>query len=242
LALFYVRSRYRLPAVPFLMIFAAAAFDWGARAVERGEWGPAVMVAVGLFIASLAVNHTYCEPAREDAPAICLGGDTWFDLEWQKLAEWHDQRGDVETALAFLHRAAAGASIRGPGGLQFSIGQHELHLAERAVDAREGAKASRHLDAAAAAFERTLRRSYRVAETQTALATVRRLQGHPEQALAASDAAVRARPDDPTVLLAALRLQAALGRCDTASRLRDDLRRVGAGDAAADQLVADCRT
>lgn len=174
--LFYVRSRYRLPALPFLMIFAAAAVDWLVRTVERRAWGAAGALAAGGFVAAVAVNHTYCEPARPDAPAICLGGDAWFDLEWQKLAEWHLQRGEHEKALAYLHRAAAGESIRGPGGLQFRIGQGELFMAQRSVDAGDKAAASAHLSAATEAFQRALERSYRVVDTRNGLTDVRRLQ------------------------------------------------------------------
>jgi 4-amino-4-deoxy-L-arabinose transferase-like glycosyltransferase len=242
LALFYVRSRYRLPALPFLMVFAAVAIDWIIRTIQRGDLTATAVSGAGLLVAALFVNHTYCEPARADARAICLGGDAWYDLEWQKLAEFHERQGDFETALSYLHRAAQVESIRGPRGLNFWIGRDELQVAERALGKGDSAKASAHLVAAEAAFKRAVQSSYRVAESQTLLATVYRLQGQAEQAVAASDVAVRARPNDPAVLLEALRLHVALKHCDVASRLREDLRRIGAEGTQADQLLAECRT
>ena len=56
----------------------------------------------------------------------------------------------------------------------------------------------------------------------------------------ASAASVRARPRDPVVVLHALRVHVALGRCDDARRLRADLARLRPSDPEADQLVASC--
>jgi 4-amino-4-deoxy-L-arabinose transferase-like glycosyltransferase len=240
LALFYVRSRYRLPAVPFLMVFAAAAVDWSIRTVEQRAWQATAMLGGALLVLALFVNRTYCEPPRTDAPAVCFGGDAWFDLEWQKLAEWNEQQGDMETALVNLHRAAAGESLRGPGNLAYWIGKDELEVAQRAVDAGDAAKANEHLPQAVAAFQRALQYSYRVAQSQTLLARAYRLQGRTEQAVAASNAAIAARPNDATILIEALRLQVALKRCENARHIRDDLGRIGGDAAQADQILASC--
>jgi tetratricopeptide (TPR) repeat protein len=240
IALFYVRSRYRMPGLPFLMIFAAATIDWTLRVLGREDWRPAAAIAAAAAVTGLFVNQTYCEPPRKDAPAICLGGDVWFDLEWQKLAEWYERQGDIPTAAGYLHRAAAGESLRGPGPLFLWMGRLELDLAERARAAGDAANATKHLTTSAAALERAAGYGYRPGQTQTHLASVYRLQGHLDKALAASQAAVRARPNDPTVVLAAVRSRVALGRCDEAARLRDDFRRLSPGNTQADELVAGC--
>jgi hypothetical protein len=237
IALFYVRSRYRMPAVPFLMIFAAAVVDWGIRILPREDWRPSAALLGGLLVAFVFVNHSHCEPATESAPAICLDGDVWFDSEWQKLAEYYERRGDLDTALAYVHRAAAGESQRGPGQTQLWIGRLEMTLAQRTSDptVRDA-----HLNAAVPALERATHYGFHPWEAQTYLATVRQLQGRPDEALAASRAAVQARPRDPVVVLHALRTHAALGRCDDARRLREDLARLRPSDPEADQLVANC--
>jgi 4-amino-4-deoxy-L-arabinose transferase-like glycosyltransferase len=237
IALFYVRSRYRMPAIPFLVIFAAVAVDWAIRILPRDDWRPVGALVGAAALAGVFVNHAYCEPAREDAPAICLDGDVWFDSEWQKLAEWYEQHGDQATALAYLRRAAAGESQRGPGQTQLWIGRLELALAQRADDAVARAG---HLDAAVPALSLAVQHGYHVHEAETYLASTYQLQGRTTDAVAASDAAIRARPRDPVVVFSALRVRVALGQCDDARRLREDLRRLRPDDPQADQLLAQC--
>ncbi len=242
ITLFYVRSRYRMPAVPFLIVFAAVAVDWAIRIFPREDWRPLAALGLGVATAAIFVNHTYCEPATPTAPAICLGGDVWFDLEWQKLAEWHEQHGDPDTALAYLHRASAGASLRGPGQLHLWIGRLELARAQRARAAQDAAETTAHLAAAETALDRTLRYAYHVPEAQAYLATVYLLQGKGDRAAATSDEAVRGRPNDPFVLMSALRVRAALGQCVEAGRHRESLRRLRPSDPEADQILAQCGT
>ncbi len=239
IALFYVRSRYRMPAVPFLMIFAAAVVDWAIRILPREDWRPLAALVGGLLATGAFVNHAYCEPAAPNAPAICLDGDVWFDSEWQKLAEWYERRGELANALLYLRRAEAGESQRGPGQTQLWIGRLELALAQRTSDPATQAP---HLANAVPALERAVRHGFHVWEAETYLATVYQLQGRPEQALAASNAALRSRPRDPIVVLSALRVHAALGRCDDARRLRENLRPLRPNDPEADQLLARCGT
>ncbi len=237
IALFYVRSRYRMPAVPFLMVFAAAVVDWAIRILPREDWRPLAVLVAGVVLTGVFVNHSYCEPATPTAPSICLDGDVWFDGEWQKLAEWYERRGELETAVGYLRRAEAGESQRGPGQQALWIGRLELALAQRTSDPKARAT---HLKAALPELERAVKHGFHVHEAETYLATVHQLEGRPEEALAASAAAVKARPRDPAVVLAALKLHVALGRCEEAQRLREDLRRLRAGDDEADQLLASC--
>ncbi len=54
--LYHVRSRYRLPAVPALILFAAAALGWLAGRLRQREWGK-LLPAVGvLLLAGIVVN------------------------------------------------------------------------------------------------------------------------------------------------------------------------------------------
>jgi tetratricopeptide (TPR) repeat protein len=237
IALFYVRSRYRMPAVPFLIVFAAVVVDWAIRVLPRDDWRPVGALVAGVAVAGLFVNHAYCEPARENAPAICLDGDVWFDSEWQKLAEWYEHRGDQATAVTYLHRAAAGESLRGPGQTHLWIGRLELALAQRTDDAAER---SAHLERAIPALSLAVQHGFHVHEAETYLATAYQMQGRAADAVSASEAALRARPGDPVVVSSALRVRVALGRCDDARRLREDLRRLRPDDPQADELLAQC--
>jgi 4-amino-4-deoxy-L-arabinose transferase-like glycosyltransferase len=236
IALFYVRSRYRMPALPFLAIFAAVAIDLIVRLLPRDDWRPLAMLAGAVALAGAFVNHAYCEPATADAPAICLDGDVWFDGEWQKLAEWYERRGDMPTALAYLRRAESGESLRGPGQTALWIGRLELALAERTGDP---AVASQRLAAAEPELQRAIQYGFHVYEAKTYLATVYQRLGRADEAIAASTAAVKSRPRDPVVVFSALRVHAALGRCDEARRLREDLRQLR-DDPQADQILASC--
>mgnify|MGYP003870150303 CR=1 FL=1 len=237
IALFYIRSRYRIPALPFLAIFAAVVIDWAIRILPREDWRPLAALVGALSVAGVFVNHAYCEPATPDAPAICLDGDVWYDSEWQKLAEWYERRDDLPTALSYLRRAEAGESLRGPGQTALWIGRLELALADRAADS---AAAAPHLTAAIPELERATQFGFHVYEAQTYLATVYQRLGRADDAVTASRAAVQNRPRDPVVVFSALRLHATLGRCDDARRLREDLRQLRPDDAQADQLIASC--
>ena len=63
--LFTVCARYRLPAVPFLLLFAAEALHRGARALSAGDRRGALRLA-GLLVAAVLVVHTGVDPAAAD--------------------------------------------------------------------------------------------------------------------------------------------------------------------------------
>lgn len=54
--LYFVNSRYRLPLVPFLLIFAAWAILWGVQRARRKQWKPLVPALVVLALLALWVN------------------------------------------------------------------------------------------------------------------------------------------------------------------------------------------
>ena len=82
--LFYVRGRYRIPAVPFLMVFAAVAVERGLHAMAARRWRAVVAPGLGLVVAGTITNHERCEASHDGIPAVCLGVDSWFDSEWLK--------------------------------------------------------------------------------------------------------------------------------------------------------------
>ena len=63
--LFTVCARYRLPAVPFLMIFAVEALRRGALSLRGRQWRRSASLALGLA-AALALGHTGIDPEQVD--------------------------------------------------------------------------------------------------------------------------------------------------------------------------------
>ena len=63
--LFTVCARYRLPAVPFLMLFAAEALRQGALSLKGHQWRRSAALALALGVA-LALGHTGIDPAQVD--------------------------------------------------------------------------------------------------------------------------------------------------------------------------------
>ncbi len=63
--LFTVCARYRLPAVPFLMLFAAEAVRQGTLSLKGHPWRRSAALALGLG-AAFALGHTGIEPAQVD--------------------------------------------------------------------------------------------------------------------------------------------------------------------------------
>ncbi len=61
--LFTVCARYRLPAVPFLMLFAAEALRQGALSLKGHQWRRSAVLALALG-AAFALAHTGIDPAQ----------------------------------------------------------------------------------------------------------------------------------------------------------------------------------
>jgi 4-amino-4-deoxy-L-arabinose transferase-like glycosyltransferase len=237
--MFYVRARYRMPAVPFLILFAAAAVDWLMTAVTSQRWKSVAAGAVGLCAAAAFVNLRYCEPAHHGFRPICLSGDAWFDLEWMKLAEWHTARGDREQALAYLYRAAAGSSLRSPGQLHFQIGNAELRRGVELVNAdRQGAFA--HLRAADAAFRRCVTEGYRTGLAYVHLSVANRTMGLTQEADQALESARRLTPNGTDALLWGEQLNVELGLCAEARQLFAEIEHIAPNHPHAHRLLQAC--
>ena len=63
--LFTMCARYRLPAVPFLMLFAAEAVRQGALSIKGHQWRRSAALALTLG-AAFALGHTGIDPAQVD--------------------------------------------------------------------------------------------------------------------------------------------------------------------------------
>ncbi|MBI3782533.1 MAG: glycosyltransferase family 39 protein [Deltaproteobacteria bacterium] len=238
--LIYVRARYRIPAIPFLILFAAATLDWMITAVALRHWSSLIATGIAVCAAAAFVNHQYCEPARDNIPAICLSGDTFFDLEWMKLAEWDRDHNDLQHERDHLELALRTSSPRGPGQLNFWFADAEYRMGQSLQRSGQSDAARTHYESAERAYQRALGRKYRVAQVNNNLALVYRDLGREDRAVQAIDAARQAQPSDPNILRHGLRLNVDLGRCAEARHWADELEKKVPGDHETQQLLSRC--
>jgi 4-amino-4-deoxy-L-arabinose transferase-like glycosyltransferase len=223
--MFYVRSRYRLQAVPFLIAFAAVAVDRAMTAIAERRWTAVGALAGGLAVAAGYTNRQYCEPEHHGMRAVCLGGDTWFDTEWLKLAEWHRNAGRLDEAVAYALRATECRSPRSPGSIATWIAELGTMRTEQLV--REGRRdlAEAHFTRAEEQYRRALALGHRVGSTQSNLGSLYVIYGKPEEAIAAFEAAqASVRLDRPAQRRLA-RAYVDVGRCADAEGILAQLDR-----------------
>lgn len=110
-ALFFVADRFRLPALPLLIVLAAAAFAEAVRLWKAGaRRAPILFVAAGLVLTLLLRANPYHVPQ-----------DTWI-MSYVQMAEAERNRGENVRALGWIERALA----KEPGLYAARRGQIEL--------------------------------------------------------------------------------------------------------------------
>jgi tetratricopeptide (TPR) repeat protein len=116
-ALFFVADRFRLPALPLLIVLAAAAFAEAVRLWKAGaRRAPILFVAAGLVLTLLLRANPYHVPQ-----------DTWI-MSYVQMAEAERNRGENVRALGWIERALAKepglyAARRGPIELLRKVGR-----------------------------------------------------------------------------------------------------------------------
>ena len=223
--LFYVRGRYRIPAVPFLIVFAAVAIERIVRAVQARRWPVVAGLAAGLTVAAVFTNHEYCEGQHHGMQAVCLGGDTWFDQEWLKMAEWYRNRGDLDQAIAYAERARECTRPRSAGQIVSWIAEIGTMQTEQLVKQGRRDDATSPFRRAEENYQAALRLGYRPAVTRSNLGSLYTIVGMPAEAVAAFEAI-----DSPAAMDAAARRRfarayVAVGRCADAERVLTKLDR-----------------
>lgn len=213
LLLFYVRSRYRIPAVPFLLLFAGVATERGIGWIRARKWPALGAAGAGLLVASILVNHRYCEPPVHGFPEMCLGGDTWYDQEWMKLGAWYEARGDLDRALLYMRRATECSAPRGPGQTWYWLGTLEAKKAEALAGQHAKQDAMQHLEAAERAFRRSVELRYRLNATYFSLVSLLARMQLSQRAAAAMDEALAAKALDRAALVRIAGAQALAGNC-----------------------------
>lgn len=213
LVIYYVRGRYRLPSVPFLMVFAAFAVDRLLDIARTRPWKATARWVAGLMVAVVFVHHIHCEEPHDGVQGVCLGGDTWYDVEWKRLATWYQQHGDRERERAFVERALECKAPR-------DADDTHLWLAWLDADAATAHAQSGNIEAAEASFrpaERRLlgliERGYRTAHARSKLGMLYAGMQRPEQAIAVLEAARTEGSADRQTLLILAAAYADAGRC-----------------------------
>ncbi len=87
--IYFVNSRYRLPLVPFLLIFAAAGVIWSGERIRRRQWKsliPALVVLGGLII--------WVNPQLVSEPRFILN----LGAGYNHLGTYFSQQGDLDRA------------------------------------------------------------------------------------------------------------------------------------------------
>ena len=89
---FFVNSRYRVPVLPVLMLFAARALVWGGENLRERRWGPVALALV--FALGFGAWSTW------RAPRAGLGANGYVQLA---LAE--SRRGNFDASVELIRRA-----------------------------------------------------------------------------------------------------------------------------------------
>ena len=219
LVVFYVRGRYRLPAVPFLAVLAAVAVERLVRAIQARRWPLLAGLVGGLAVTGVFVNHEYCEPPHHGIPAVCLGGDTWFDDEWLKLAEWYRNAGQLDRALAFADRAQECTRPSSRAVLAFWIGDLETMRTDELIRDGRREEAAPHFARGEASYRTVLGMAPTGMNTQSNLGSLYAIYGRSADAVATFEAAQGHGTLDPPAMRRFARAYADLGRCGDAERV-----------------------
>ena len=216
--LFYVRGRYRMQAVPLLIVFSAVGVDHVLRAVAARRWPAVAALAAGLTGALVFTNREHCEPAHHGMNATCLGGDTWFDGEWLKLAEWYRNARQLDTAIGYAERAQRCSRPRSVGWNLSWLAELETMRVDELMRAGRRDEAAPHVARAEQTYREALRVGYRPGAMQNNLGSLYAIAGRHAEAIVAFEAAAAARALDAAGARRLATAYVAVGRCEDARR------------------------
>jgi 4-amino-4-deoxy-L-arabinose transferase-like glycosyltransferase len=215
--IYYIRGRYRLPAVPFLMVFGAVALVQVIDVVAARRWASIGRWAAVLLVTGVFVNHQHCEAPHDGMRSVCLGGDAWFDLEWKRLAEWYQRLGDRDRELAYVERALDCKDPRDPADTYLWVAWLESRKAGALAAAGKGDEATPHFQRAEGYFRAAIVLGSRVAYAHSELGALYASMHMPAKAVDSYEAARKAGATDRKTLLALGGGYADLGRCSDAA-------------------------
>jgi len=155
--LYFVNSRYRLPLVPFLLIFAAYSVLWGAERVRRREFRALILSLAVLGLLVIWVNPQLVGPPRF---VLNLGAGH------NHLGTYFSQQGDLERAQEEFATAL----------------RLEPHRAEAHYNLANIHFRLNELDKAEAGYREAIRRNPGYESAHLALGLVHERRGVPEEA------------------------------------------------------------
>ncbi|HMH48666.1 MAG TPA: hypothetical protein VK548_00425, partial [Candidatus Acidoferrum sp.] len=235
---FYVRGRYRIPAVPFLMVFAALAIDRVLGAIAARRRPALAALGAGLVVAGVVTNHERCEAAHDGIPAVCLGGDSWFDSEWLKLSQWYLDKGQFDQAVRYAERAYECTRPRRAGMIPAWIAGVEARRTQELVRGGQRDAARPHFARAEKDYRTALGLGFEPAPMQSELGTLYAIVGKPAEAVAAFEAAEKADYLDAATAAHFARAYVALGRCAEVDRIATKVERTFGADGPSKELRA----
>jgi FimV-like protein len=204
LMLFFLFARYRLPAVPFLLLFAAHALVWmGGRLQEARARGiPACAGLATLFAATVAVLGLATSAAGVDLEAHGFGtfrptvGHFNLAKYWYEKGRDDDARTELELALAIEEgRAAEGKPRWGrTPELLTDLALISIQKAQRTDPKRDPAGYDRLLADAKTRLDRALEIAPRFATAHHELGIWHRLRGETDAAVACFEQALAIQP------------------------------------------------
>lgn len=140
IVLYFINSRYRLPLIPFLLIFAAYSFYWWWEKIKAGRW-----ISVAISIGGLAGFILWVNPQLITKPRFVLN----MGAGYNHLGAYYSRKGDLDRALVEFTEALRLEPYRAEAhynlsNIQFKMG--DLDNAE--VGYREAIKRNPYYDSA----------------------------------------------------------------------------------------------
>ncbi|MFH1038853.1 MAG: tetratricopeptide repeat protein, partial [PVC group bacterium] len=189
--LYFVNSRYRLPLVPFLLLFAGYSFYWWRERIRQKRWNKIIISLPALLLLVVWVN-----PGLITEPRFVLN----LGAGHNHLGTYYSQQGDMDRARAEFEKA-----------LQLEPYRPEAHYNLANILFKLG-----DLSAAEKAYEEAIRRNPFYESAHLALAMLYEQRGEEEKARQKYREIIQNLPSSTRAYLGLSKLLIANGRAEEA--------------------------
>ncbi len=194
IVLYFINSRYRLPLVPFLLIFAAYSFYWWWEKIKAGRW-----ISIAISIGVLAGFILWVNPQLITKPRFVLN----MGAGYNHLGAYYSQKGDMERALVEFKEA-----------LRLEPYRAEAHYNLANIQFKMG-----NLDEAEEGYRNAIKRNPYYDSAHLALAMVYERKGETEKARYKYLEIIKNLPSNTRAYLGLVRLLLTTDRPDEAIRI-----------------------